>query len=217
MKITNRPFYRRPWDSGDNGMIRHFDGIHLVDPGQRGFYFCLHTGQAFLKQNSVVCEPLEGFSWEGLVLENFTVTGAVDEAVYITDGKQKHTVTIQYGEIVGSKAKAVVLDNLDLSVFTLRSVKTAGPVHFQNTQIDKIVIQDCSNIKLTCDTSTFTAIELWHCTNIDTSELKIQPTVYEVSSVRSDLQASFAINIIDAGVIYGIDIPAAQLKPRSPK
>lgn len=223
MKLTGKHFARRPWDSGDNGLIRHFDGIHLTDPGERGFYLAMHTTQDFLKKNNVSCDPTDGYYWDGLILENFTVTGvSKGEGVYVTDGKinsHKPSLAIKNGDIVGltNGAKAVVLDHLSLSMLTVESLKTDGVIHLQQTDADLLIVRDCVGLTFTCDQSKITEIELWHCSKVDVSALGIKPTIYDVPVAKENIVGSFAINIVDDGVVYGLDVQRAMLKPRKPK
>lgn len=214
-----RTFSRRPWDAGDHGIIKHFDGIHLEDSGSRGFYLAMHTAKGFLKQQNIGCESDDGFWWEGLVIENFIIQGIIGgDAIYVTDGiikACKPDLTIKRGEILNlTNSKAITLDHLALGTLCICNLKTDGIINLQNTTVEKLKIVNCSGLTFACTDSKALAIEYWHSEKIDTSCLGIEPSLYNIGSANQDIHAAVSVNVMIDGILYGADIPTVQLTPR---
>lgn len=223
MTIPGKAFSRRPWDLLDNGLIRHYDNIHVEGPpdGARGIYLCLHTRKDFLQQNNIECVSDDGFYWESLILENFSVKDVKNaDGVFITDGKirdKKLELSVINGTITGLvNSRAISITYLNLTRLYIENLSTTGTIDFRNCDIDKLVITDSKNLKFSSADCKLRAIELRGCEAVDVSCFGIKPEIFPYTE-KQTVFGALAINISIDGAIYGLDIPSQKLTLRSLK
>lgn len=216
MISTGKTFTRRPWDAFSHGLIQHFDGINIVDPGagNRGLYLCLHSSKQLLDSESITGAKPDGFWWEALVLENFSVTGTKNvEGIYISDAFGKPDITLKNGTISGIDSTAVRFSNLGLGTIRIRNVKANGPISLDSCLVESLIVEDCQDLNF-IGNCTVNSIELHNCKNVDVQALTTVPKIINDLKPDTLAVASLAINIKVGGVTYGLDVASSKLIPR---
>lgn len=214
MIYSGKSFQRRPWERGDNGLVRHFDGIQVRDlsppAASRGFYFCLHTASQQLLDNHIVCDSPNGWIWPALYLENFVVESTRDvTGVYLMDGMipgirfEVHICNGKFIDMVG-KAPLISINYINLSDLILTRLKVenceSSRVEISNCTVGCLRVFYCDNLHFELNNTQIRQVELCGCKGITFSGTT--PKVIELPSTAQGVVGSLSVIVSVGGKLY---------------
>lgn len=214
MIYTGKPFQRRPWERGDDGLVRHFDRITVKDlappASGRAFYFCLHTTCVQLAENKIPCDSLNGWVWPEFYLENFTVESTKDvTGVHLMDGIVpgiKFGVTLRDGKFVNMLGvnPLVSANYINFSDFNLVRLKCdncqGSKIEIHNCTIGCLRIFDCDNLHIELLESQVRRVELCNTEGITFSGAV--PELVELPCIVKGVVGSFSVIVSVDGKLY---------------
>lgn len=193
MIYDGKPFLRRPWERGDAGLIKHFDGIEIknIKDQKAAFYICMHTGVELLAQNHVSCDSPQGWIWPKLIIENFNISNCA-LGIYITDAPDDCEIIIQNGNYSGQGPFLHIHDIRALTL-TISRISQNQIIKITNSSIKKLRIIDCHSLDLKLELSNIDYAE-----SVNSSKI----TGIKLQELKTQNIGSLALNLLINGRYY---------------